>query len=48
MRLFSPVLREQDVVLRWFEMFDFIEHILDPRFWIDAVKAISDEEGIIA
>jgi len=29
-------------------MLNFIEHILDPRFWMDDVKATSDEEGIIA
>jgi len=48
MRLFSPVLREQDVVLRRLHVLNFIEHIVDPRFWINAVKATSDEEGIIA
>jgi len=46
MRSLSPVLREQGIILWGFEVFNFIEHIFDPCFWMYSMEPACDEKGI--
>jgi hypothetical protein len=44
MRLFSPVLWKEGVILIGLQVFDFFEQVFNPHLWIDSSAATGDQE----